>query len=69
MPLFIKLDFGYDGDIHAWVNRDICDWSECLSEANGSSPSACLNNLARKMGTLENQKLRNSNIRPPEVVK
>lgn len=33
MPLYIKLDFGKDGQIHAWVNRDDTSWGVTLSEA------------------------------------
>jgi hypothetical protein len=57
MPLYIKLDFGKDGNIHAWVNRDANSWSDCLSEVHASTAKNCLHSLARKLGSLENRKV------------
>ena len=54
MPLFVKLDFGVDGNIHAWVNRDDVSWGSTLSEASASTAKKCLHKLATKIGTLEN---------------
>jgi hypothetical protein len=53
MPLYIKLDFGKEGKIHAWVSRDEFRFT-CLSEVDASTPKACLRELAAKIGKLEN---------------
>jgi hypothetical protein len=55
MPLYIKLDFGKDGNIHAWTSKTD-SWSNgLLSESYGSTPKQCLHTLANKLGALENK--------------
>jgi hypothetical protein len=56
MPLYIKLDFGQTGDIHAWVSRR-SSWEENISEVHAPTARACLRLLAQKLGKLENNKV------------
>lgn len=57
MPLYIKLDFGKDGRIHAWVNRDDVSWGHTISEVWHPTAKGCLRLLATKLGKLENKKV------------
>jgi hypothetical protein len=57
MPLYIKLDYGNEGNIHAWVSRNDSDWGTYLSEASASTSKACLRRLALKLGKLDREKV------------
>lgn len=61
MPLYIKLDFGRDGNIHAWVNHDDISWFKYLSETQGKTAGQCLRALAKKLGHLDNTLVGGSN--------
>ena len=53
MPLYIKLDFGEDGKIHAWTSKLDNFGAGSVSKVWANTPKQALMSLARKLGTLK----------------